>query len=156
MSDWLKKESEAFANAQATSGERQELIAQSNYWHEILEQLRQDIEFLNTQSAWKSLLESNPITLKLDGLEYRVEKRTIDSVVATLYNVLGSLNMHFRVIGMGMVVKRNWKETWKADTDGANVILVRDNDALTIPGEVSRHILTPFIEVLKAEYTERS
>lgn len=148
-SDWLKRESDEFASQRSTEEERRQLIAKSNYWHEILDRLRQDIEFLNTESPWARRLQDTPITIKPFGQNYRIEKHSLPTVIAIVGNGLDAIDISFTVVGFDFEEKKAWREEWNVDTDGDLVRLTRAKRSLVVPEQVSQHILRPFVDELK-------
>ncbi len=150
MSDWLKRQSDEFVRSAENEQNKRALIASSDHWAKIRQQVVEDVQFLNTESAWKHLLKGTPVTVALDNVgEIRVEKQTLDAVYCVLRNHIELMQFEFRIAGFGLAEKRKWAENWDVDSDGTHVMLSRDHENLAIPERVSEHLLQPIIDVLK-------
>lgn len=152
MSDWLKRQSDEFVQARTSQQNKETLIATSDHWAKIRRQIENDIQFLNTESAWAAKLRATPIKIVTDVVgEIRIEKETVDAVYCAVRNHIESIQFDFKIVGMNFKELKKWKEDWQVDSDGTHVMLSLGSETLVVPEQVSEHALQPIIDMLKSE-----
>jgi len=86
MSNWINDEAEKFRLIQDKTRQTEYLIAFANYWADLTEQIRNDVDAINAHPVWKEVLQDKPIRIVKAPEGFKIEKLSFPAVYITLDN----------------------------------------------------------------------
>ena len=151
MSNWIEDEGQRFSDELAEKTRKKQVIAMSNYWVALLDQLKADVATINENVHWKQHLGNIPIKVSGFSGGLQIAKETLPAMVVHVTNEGDTVQVQTEIYnskGSPSSTKKKKYPVVVSDT----LTCISDDEALwVIPEEASRHILTPLLEFMKVE-----
>jgi hypothetical protein len=150
MSNWIDDEAEKYRLMQYKTEQKTYLITCSNYWADLTEQLRNDVDSINNNPIWKEVLQGNHIRIvkAIDG--FKIEKTKLPAVYITVNNEGLTIELHIE-IAKNVDNSTKYDENLEVKSKGERIYLVKFDEAFLIPEQASKYILSPILKALKGE-----
>ncbi len=150
MSDWIEDEAEQMRLAQEKANQNDYLIAYSNYWADLTEQIKNDVQSINDNPVCQQRLDGFKIRIRKDIDGYKIEKTSFPAVYITLDNTGTAIKINTE-IARNVDDSTKQRETLEVKVNGKRVYLVKFEEAFLIPEQASKYILKPILDVLKEQ-----
>lgn len=150
MINWIDDEAEKYRLTQNETEQKTYLIAYSNYWANLTEQLRNDVDSINTNPTWGQVLQGNPIRIVKAVEGYKIEKTSFPAVYITINNEGLAIQLHIET-ARNPDNSTKYDENLEVKSNGERIYLVKFDEAFLVPEQASKYILSPILKALKGE-----
>lgn len=139
--DWIDKKFEARQNAEKKRQTEEYLIDYSNYWANLKEQIRQDVEKIG--KLWNVKIS---ISNTEDG--YKISKaESFPTVIITISNGGDNVNVRTQT-AQDLEDDDTTDESFIVISQNRRIYLKNDSTVLLVPEQASEYILSPIVEAL--------
>ena len=143
MSDWLRKKGEDIQNSNEEADRIRGFIDRSDFWLKIRQEIGADVEFLNKHSIWKDKLAHTPVEIVDSNGSFEIRQIIFPAVYVTVTNKYDVIELKIRgTKDKDSSSRSKPTENWQVASDGVEIYLKRDTEALRVPKQVSEYVLT--------------
>lgn len=158
MSNWIEEEGRKFFRERTQTETEKAMIAESNYWARIVDQIKSDVQQINEDLNWKHALQDLP--LKVEWIEQgvgglRVTKPKLPAAFLNILHRSGEIAIELQEIRTSDGKPRTI-ETDKLSVVVQNDLIYLSNDkgVYRIPEDASEHILLHLLRFMREEYVK--
>ena len=152
MSNWIDEEAEKFREFAMKSTQRAQIIARSQFWSQLRQQVESDAAVINRHPVWKQALGDENVTVHDIENGFEIRKLWLPAVYVRVVNEGYDIHVETE-IAESIEEAKTSAESLRVIESNGRVQLKGERGSYLVPEQASKHFFEPILKSFRAIYT---